>query len=102
MNYGLMEYQYASSYNNGTSRKWVGVITTSSTNQVSFPGLNLYTATQDGEIIMGIMMIPGDYFDEFTKEEPVKTWTYGGIGCVKSPKIVSIGNAQGFGKGGRL
>ena len=56
------------------------------------------TAALNGTIKVRMMIVEGDYVDN-----PIETnWFPQGIGCVKSPKIVSIGNAQGFGKGGRL
>lgn len=56
------------------------------------------TVTLNGTIKVRMMIIEGDYVDN-----PIEiNWFPQGIGCVKSPKIVSIGNAQGFGKGGRL
>ena len=52
--------------------------------------------TSDSPItINSLMLLEGDYSDGNVEH-------FTGIGCVKSPKIVSIGNAQGFGKGGRL
>ena len=52
----------------------------------------------NGTVKVRMMIIEGDYVDN-----PIETnWFPQGIGCVKSPKIVSIGNTQGFGKGGRL
>ena len=50
------------------------------------------------EIEYAIEVLQGDYFDIDTGIDE----HFEGIGCVKSPKIVSIGNTQGFGKGGRL
>lgn len=50
--------------------------------------------------INGIMVLEGDKTQEFLNGD-FKIFSEG-IGCVKSPKIVSIGNTQGFGKGGRL
>lgn len=46
-----------------------------------------------------VMVLDGDRADDILNGliQP-----FHGIGCAKSPKIVSIGNAQGFGKGGRL
>lgn len=56
------------------------------------------TAALNGTIKVRMMIIEGDYVDN-----PIETnWFPQGIGCVKSPKIISIGNTQGFGKGGRL
>lgn len=54
---------------------------------------------QNGSLKYGIMVFEGDYYDYFVNNNIPY---FEGIGCVKSPKIVSIGNAQGFGKGGRL
>jgi hypothetical protein len=59
----------------------------------------------DGGFVSGdnveifVMVLEGDRADDFLNGliQPFE-----GIGCVKSPKIVSIGNIQGFGKGGRL
>ena len=64
-------------------------------------GLSLTNTLQgrtdmDGCVIEYIVtVVEGDYYGQGI--EP-----FTGIGCVKSPKIVSIGNTQGFGKGGRL
>ena len=64
-------------------------------------GLSLTTTLQgrkdlDNCVIEYIVtVVEGDYYGQGI--EP-----FSGIGCVKSPKIISIGNAQGFGKGGRL
>lgn len=46
-----------------------------------------------------VTILEGDHYDDMVNGliQP-----FSGIGCVKSPKIVSIGNTQGFGKGGRL
>ena len=46
-----------------------------------------------------VMVLEGDKADDILNDliQP-----FHGVGCVKSPKIVSIGNEQGFGKGGRL
>ena len=58
----------------------------------------LYTVAYNGTLKTKIMVLEGDY-----TESGIETnWFPQGIGCVKSPKIVSIGNTQGFGKGGRL
>ena len=58
----------------------------------------LYTIARNGTLKAKIMVLEGDY-----TESGIETnWFPQGIGCVKSPKIVSIGNTQGFGKGGRL
>ena len=54
---------------------------------------------QNGSLKYGIMVFEGDYYDYFINSNIPY---FEGIGCVKSPKIVSIGNEQGFGKGGRL
>lgn len=51
-----------------------------------------------GSLKYRVMIFEGDHYDDVISG--VNYFT--GIGCVKSPKIVSIGNAQGFGKGGRL
>ena len=51
------------------------------------------------EIEWRITILEGDYYDEVLNGN---INSFYGIGCVKSPKIVSIGNTQGFGKGGRL
>lgn len=47
-----------------------------------------------------VMVLEGDKADDILNGliQP----SFHGVGCVKSPKIVSIGNEQGFGKGGRL
>ena len=46
-----------------------------------------------------LMIIEGDYTEEANNN---LIHPFMGIGCVKSPFITSIGNEQGFGKGGRL
>lgn len=51
------------------------------------------------EIEWRVMILEGDYYDEVLNGS---INSFYGIGCVKSPKIISIGNTQGFGKGGRL
>lgn len=51
------------------------------------------------EIEWRVMILEGDYYDEVLNGN---INLFYGIGCVKSPKIISIGNEQGFGKGGRL
>lgn len=90
-------------YNGGQSRKFVVTFITSET-QNYYMELNLgdldLTTNTSGEVLVSYMVVEGNYFDEFCKEEKTKSWI--GIGCVKSPKIVSIGNTQEFGKGGRL
>lgn len=54
---------------------------------------------QNGSLKYGIMVFEGDYYDYFINSNIPY---FEGIGCVKSPTITSIGNEQGFGKGGRL
>ena len=54
---------------------------------------------KNGELEYSWVVLEGDHHDEFVNGE---INYFIGIGCVKSPKIVSIGNTQGFGKGGRL
>lgn len=45
-----------------------------------------------------VMVVKGDYYDD----DITIGHFFEGVGCVKSPTITSIGNEQGFGKGGRL
>ena len=63
--------------------------------KLSFDGGNW----QNGSLKYGIMVFEGDYYDYFINSNIPY---FEGIGCVKSPKIVSCGNIYGMGKGGRL
>ena len=58
----------------------------------------LYVQAYNGTLKARVMVIEGDYLDDKMNIH----WFPKGIGCVKSPFITSIGNEQGFGKGGRL
>lgn len=93
-----VKYQ-ALRYNGELSVKYVWLIETAEGKGFGMR-YTVGATTQEGRIVVGAMIVKGDYFDEFCAGESVNVWQ--GIGCVKSPKIVSIGNTQGFGKGGRL
>lgn len=54
---------------------------------------------EKGTLKYGVVILEGDFYDYFANND---IHYFKGIGCVKSPTITSIGNEQGFGKGGRL
>lgn len=78
------------------SRYWGTLINVKTTDNISLSTTLQGRKDLDNCVIEYIItVVEGDYYGQGI--EP-----FSGIGCVKSPKIVSIGNAQGFGKGGRL